>query len=51
MILHVVLFRPRAALNTDARQRLAQAFADAVTEIGAIKHGSNWTSPDAWTRV
>ncbi len=41
MILHIVLFRPRPGLDAHARQRLAQAFADAITEIGAIKRGAN----------
>lgn len=37
MILHVVLFRPRAHLSADARQGLAQAFARALDEIGSIR--------------
>jgi hypothetical protein len=37
MILHVVLFRPRPALQSGVRRRLAQAFADAVHDIGSIK--------------
>ena len=37
MILHLVLFRPRASLNDDARRGLAKAFADAINEIGSIK--------------
>jgi hypothetical protein len=37
MMLHVVLFRPRPGLATDARRELAQAFADAIDRIGSIK--------------
>ena len=33
MILHVVLFRPRAGLEDDERQGLAKAFASAIDEI------------------
>jgi hypothetical protein len=37
MILHVVLFRPRADLRDQQRQGLAKAFADAIDHIDAIK--------------
>jgi Stress responsive A/B Barrel Domain len=37
MILHVVLFRPRKDLGAEARRGLAQAFANAIEEISAIK--------------
>jgi hypothetical protein len=37
MILHVVLFRPRANLGAQQRQGLAKAFADAIDHIDAIK--------------
>lgn len=37
MILHVVLFRPRAGLSVSQRQGLAKAFASAIDNISAIK--------------
>jgi hypothetical protein len=37
MIVHVVLFRPRPALTSDARQGLANAFAHAIDGISSIK--------------
>ena len=37
MILHVVLFRPRAGLEEGQRQDLAKAFASAIDNISAIK--------------
>ena len=37
MILHVVLFKPKPHLDMNARRGLAQAFADAIDRIGAIK--------------
>ncbi len=37
MILHVVLFRPRKDLSTDARRGLADALSRAIDEIIAIK--------------
>jgi hypothetical protein len=37
MILHIVLFRPRKDLSTEARQRLAEALAHAIDEISVIK--------------
>jgi len=37
MILHIVLFRPRAGLGENQRQSLAKAFADAIDNIASIK--------------
>jgi hypothetical protein len=37
MILHVVLFRPRPGLGEEQRRALANAFADVIDNIGAIK--------------
>jgi stress responsive alpha/beta barrel protein len=37
MIAHVVLFRPRTDLSTDARQALAAAFETALTQIPSIR--------------
>jgi hypothetical protein len=37
MIAHVVLFRPRADLSTDARQALAASFEAALTQIPSIR--------------
>jgi hypothetical protein len=37
MIVHVVLFRPRADLPESARATLARAFADALREIPAVR--------------
>jgi len=37
MILHVVLFTPRADLDGAAQQGLVQAFSDAVEQIGSIR--------------
>ena len=37
MIAHVVLFKPRAGLDAAARQRLADAFQQALREIPSIR--------------
>jgi hypothetical protein len=37
MIVHVVLFRPRAELGQDDREALAHAFAAAVRDIPAVR--------------
>ena len=37
MIAHIVLFKPRADLPADAKQRLADAFAAALREIPSIR--------------
>lgn len=37
MIAHVVLFKPRADLSADARQRLAESFDAALREISSIR--------------
>jgi len=37
MIVHIVLFRPKAGLTPDAWRGLAQAFSTALREIGSIK--------------
>jgi hypothetical protein len=54
MILHVVLFRPKAALGADARRRLAKAFAQAIEQIGSIRRariGSRRTHGRAYEQL
>jgi hypothetical protein len=37
MILHVVLFRPKAGLESNARRKVVKAFAQAIDHIGSIR--------------
>jgi len=37
MIAHVVLFTPKRHISSEARQSLATAFADAITEIPSVR--------------
>jgi hypothetical protein len=37
MIVHIVLFKPRADLSADARQRLSDSFTAALREIPSIR--------------